>query len=100
MLSCFNEHFIASGFLFESLNSTNFNANFNATFNYFNSFTDGQNQHGPSFSFYPILVSDVHKALRLLDTTKAAGPDKLEPYFLKIASDFIASPLTHIFNLS
>ena len=50
MLSCFNEHFIASGFLFESLNSTNFNANFNATFNYF---TDGQNQPGLLLVFIP-----------------------------------------------
>ena len=38
-----------------------------------------------------------------LITAKAAGPagpGKLQPYFLKLASDFIAPPLTHIFNLS
>lgn len=43
---------------------------------------------------------EVHRALKQLDPNKSAGPDKLDPYFLKSAVDFIAEPLTHIFNLT
>ena len=76
MLDCFNEHFIASTVE-----------------------TVGLDPSSLSFSFSPITVSDVNKALKHLDTTKSADPDKLDPYFLKIAGHFIAVPLTHIFNL-
>ena len=34
-----------------------------------------------------------------MDTTKSAGPDKLDPYFLKLAGNCIAMPLTNIFYL-
>lgn len=27
------------------------------------------------------------------------GPDQLEPYFLKLAAEFIAQPLSHLYNL-
>lgn len=40
---------------------------------------------------FPVILS--------LDTTKSAAPDHLEPYFLKLAADFIAQPLQYIFNL-
>lgn len=92
MLGCFNEHFIASGLLFDSLNTSHQNH-------------PKGNSHdhsgvSNSFSFKPLSVSEVHKALTLLDIRKSAGPDNLEPYFLQLASDFIAPPLTYLFNLS
>lgn len=93
MLDCLNEHFMASGFIFESLTSIPDSP-------------DSLLPNDPAladessrFSFNPVLVTEVHKALRLLDTMKSAGPDRLDPYFLKLAADVIAPPLTHIFNL-
>lgn len=47
-----------------------------------------------------VSVSEVHNALKKLDRSKAAGPDQIEPFFLKLAADFIAEPLSQIFNLS
>lgn len=99
ILACFNEHFISCGFLFESLNPSLTPTNFN-------SINDSQDQSGNSFTpfnsfaFSSILVSGVHSILKTLDITKSAGPDTLEPFFLKLAADFIALPLTHIFNLT
>ncbi len=52
------------------------------------------------FNFLPFTVGEVHKALKSLDTGKAQGPDLIDPYFLKMAADFIAEPLSHIFNLT
>ncbi len=42
------------------------------------------------FNFLPISPSQVHKALISLDCKKSAGPDQIEPYFLKISADLIA----------
>ena len=53
-----------------------------------------------SFSFKPFTTEEVHKEIKNLDSKKAHGPDLLDPYFLKIAAEFIAEPLTHIFNLT
>jgi len=91
MLDCFNEHFIASGFLFESFSPQH---ECSSTVE-----TVSLDPPSLSFSFTPIKVSDVNKALKHLDTTKFAGPDKLEPYFLKLAGNVIDVPLTTIFNL-
>ena len=55
---------------------------------------------GQAFTFGAVIHSEVCKALKCLDPKKSAGPDQLEPYFLKLAADFIASPLTYLFNLS
>jgi len=35
-----------------------------------------------------------------LNAKQSAGPDGLDPYFLNIAAEHIAEPLTHIFNLT
>lgn len=51
------------------------------------------------FYFIQFSVSDVHKALIQLDPKKPTGPDKLEPFYLKVAADFIAEPLAYLFNL-
>lgn len=39
-----------------------------------------------------------NKALQELDKKKSTKPDKLDPFFLKLAADFIAKPLSYIFN--
>lgn len=49
------------------------------------------------FYFNPVTVSEVNKALTSLDSRKQAGPDKLDPHFLKLAADFIVPPLFLIF---
>lgn len=91
MLECFNEHFIASSLLFnqslplKTLPSSDMIVD---------CIFDGQ----PLY-FVPFSVDEVHRAL-LLDTEKPAGPDNLVPYFLKLASDFIAKPLSNIFKLT
>ena len=55
----------------------------------------------PSVLFtVPFTVKQVHKALKTLDHRKPPGPDLIEPYFLQIAADFVAQPLTIVFNLS
>jgi len=38
-----------------------------------------------SFSSGLFSVEEVHRALLSQDTTKSVGPDRLEPYFLKLA---------------
>lgn len=94
MLECFIEHFVASGSLLDKSlppKTSPYNGN-----------VAGRccvSQPFP-FTFTPFSLNDVHKALMSLDIKKPAGPDYLEPYFLKIAADFIAKPLMYIFNLS
>lgn len=55
---------------------------------------------GVPFTFVPFSVQQVHKALKCLNQRKPPGPDLIEPYFVKMAGDFIAQPLTILFNLS
>ena len=87
MLDCFYEHFIASGFLFESCCPPNDCSSIEESV--------GQDTLNQTFSFSPVTVSEIHKALKLLVTTKAAGPDKLDPYFLKFAANVFAAPPPH-----
>ena len=44
-------------------------------------------------------MKELHNGLTALDPRKPAGPDLLDPSFLKIGADFIAEPLTYLFNL-
>lgn len=53
-----------------------------------------------SFHFLHISAVDVSRELKQLDPKKSAGPDQLELYFLKLAADFIAQPLSNLYNLS
>lgn len=48
----------------------------------------------------PFTTVELLTALKLLDPAKSAGPDDLEPYFIKAAADSIALPLIYLFNLS
>lgn len=52
-----------------------------------------------SFQMY-FAVHKGLKVLKLLNTKKGHGPDLIDPYFLKIAADFIAELLTNTFNLT
>lgn len=47
-----------------------------------------------------ISVSDVKDLLKLIDTSKATGPDSISPKILKEAYNELAYPLSKIFNLS
>ena len=89
MLNCFNEHFISSGFLFNSVTPPEIE-----------SVNDNTVVLDHNFSFAPFSVSEVHKALKQLNPRKPTGPDLLEPGLLKLATDIIAEPLTHLFNLT
>lgn len=51
------------------------------------------------FNFSTISTSQVRKALLNLDCKKSAGPDQIDPYFLKTSADLIARPIASILNL-
>ncbi len=54
----------------------------------------------PEFDITSLHVAEILRALQQLDLSKSAGPDNLEPSFLRSAANFIAVPLCHIFNLT
>lgn len=89
ILNCLNEHFISSGSLFDS------DCSFSVK-----PYTDALAYTGQCFNFAPFAVQKVHKALKTLDPRKPPGPDLIDPYFLKLAADFIAEPLAFLFNLA
>ena len=95
MLDCFNEHFISAGFLFESSRqdlATDLHADLAPP-------SPGRSMES-QFHFRSVSIPEVHGALKILHANKSAGPDGIDPFFLKLAADFIAEPLTFIFNLS
>lgn len=89
ILNSFNEHFISSGSLFDSTCSVSVNP-----------CTDKPGYVDQSFNFVPFSVQEVQQALKALDCRKTSGPDLIDPYFLKLAADFVAVPLAYIFNLT
>lgn len=95
MLNYFNEHFITAGHLFDSSNSDSAGTILN---------NEPAVLSHPSvdcpFNFEPVSVSEVCSMSKNLDPKKSAGPDGLEPFFLRLAADSIAEPLSCIFNLS
>ncbi len=93
IIDCLTEHFVAIGTLHDSQNLTHDNSS--TVYSSVNHFKLDQ-----LFDFNPVTISEVNKALKSLDGRKQAGPDKLDPHFLKLAADFIAPPLTYLFNLS
>ena len=52
------------------------------------------------FKFRNVSISEVERRLRTLKSTKSTGCDNLPPRLLKDSASNIASPLTHIINLS
>ena len=52
------------------------------------------------FSFTQIQIADVLKELQNLDPYKSAGLDNLDPLFLKLETELIATPINSLFNLS
>ena len=53
-----------------------------------------------SFQCFDVSAHEVLNVLSDLANSKSAGPDYLSPYVFKMASKFIAQPLTHLINLS
>ena len=92
MLNCFNKHFVSSGFFFdkEVMSPTAAQA----------PLSNAETPLDTKFNFRPFTIAEVHKTLTKLDLKKPAGPDNIAVYFLKIAADFIAEPLTYIYNLT
>lgn len=89
VLNCFNEHFVSVGSLSESTEVVAVTpCTYSSVFS------------GEPFNFVSFTVQQVHGALKALDHRKPPGPDLIEPYFLKKAADFVAEPLTILFNLS
>uniref|UniRef100_A0A8C7RB61 Reverse transcriptase domain-containing protein n=1 Tax=Oncorhynchus mykiss TaxID=8022 RepID=A0A8C7RB61_ONCMY len=54
----------------------------------------------PHFSFSQIHSAEVLKELQNLDPYKSAGLDNLDPFFLKLSAEIVATPITSLFNLS
>ncbi|CDQ69930.1 unnamed protein product [Oncorhynchus mykiss] len=52
------------------------------------------------FSFTHIQIADVLKELENLDPYKSAWLDNLDPLFLKLSAEIVATPITSLFNLS
>ncbi len=61
--------------------------------------TDVSLYAGQSFNFVPFSMQEVYKALSVLDPRKPSGPDLINPYFFKLAVDFVAEPLTYTYSL-
>uniref|UniRef100_A0A8C1QAV6 Reverse transcriptase domain-containing protein n=1 Tax=Cyprinus carpio TaxID=7962 RepID=A0A8C1QAV6_CYPCA len=92
ILNSFNNHFIAAGSLYETLHNSVSGSPTACPVDHLLS--------AQLFNFKTVTVPEVRKALKDLDPKKSSGPDKLEPYFLKIAADLIATPVTYLINLS
>uniref|UniRef100_A0A3B3HCE9 Reverse transcriptase domain-containing protein n=1 Tax=Oryzias latipes TaxID=8090 RepID=A0A3B3HCE9_ORYLA len=89
VLNCFNNHFISSGSCSDYKGAASVPHSVNSSM-----------FSGEPFTFVPFTVNQVHKALKTLNHRKPPGPDLIEPFSLKMAADFIAQPLTTLFNLS
>ena len=79
MLNYFNEHFVSSGRLFDSVPPASVQP-----------CVDEPVRAGQTFRFLPFSVQVVQKALKSLDQRKPAGPELLDPCYLNLAADFIA----------
>ena len=92
IFNSFNNHFIAASSLYETLN--------NPVSGCPTACSADQLLSAQQFHFKTVTVLEVRKALKELDPKISSGTDKLEPYFLKIAADLIANPVTYLINLS
>uniref|UniRef100_A0A674E5U0 Reverse transcriptase domain-containing protein n=1 Tax=Salmo trutta TaxID=8032 RepID=A0A674E5U0_SALTR len=87
----FNKHFSTAGHAFHLTTPTAFNSTAPPT---------ATRPNLPHFSFSQIHSTDVLKELQNLDPYKSAGLDNLDPFFLKLFAEIIATPITSLFNLS
>uniref|UniRef100_A0A673ZBM9 Reverse transcriptase domain-containing protein n=1 Tax=Salmo trutta TaxID=8032 RepID=A0A673ZBM9_SALTR len=85
----FNKHLSTAGHAFHLATPVNCPAPSTAT---------RQSPH--HFSFTQIQTADVLKELQNLDPYKSAGLDNLDPLFLKLSAEIVATPITSLFNLS
>uniref|UniRef100_A0A673YCN8 Reverse transcriptase domain-containing protein n=1 Tax=Salmo trutta TaxID=8032 RepID=A0A673YCN8_SALTR len=87
----FNKHFSTAGHAFHLATPTPVNCPAPST----------ATRRSPyHFSFSQIQIADVLKELQNLDPYKSAGLDNLDPLFLKLSSEIVATPITSLFNLS
>uniref|UniRef100_A0A3B3BNA3 Reverse transcriptase domain-containing protein n=1 Tax=Oryzias melastigma TaxID=30732 RepID=A0A3B3BNA3_ORYME len=94
ILDYFNDHFISAGSVFDSSIPNSGTSALNA-----DAFETTKCPN-TQFNFTDVSEQEVLRELKNLDTRKTAGPDKLDTLFLKLAADYIAEPLSVIFNLS
>uniref|UniRef100_A0A8C7NVK1 Reverse transcriptase domain-containing protein n=1 Tax=Oncorhynchus mykiss TaxID=8022 RepID=A0A8C7NVK1_ONCMY len=86
-----NKHFSTAGHAFHMATPTPVNCPAPST-------ATRQSPH--HFSFTQIQIADVLKELKHLDPYKSAGLDNLDPLFLKLSAEIVATPITSLFNLS
>ncbi|CDQ97557.1 unnamed protein product [Oncorhynchus mykiss] len=87
----FNKHFSTAGHAFHLATPTPVNSTAPPT---------ATRPSLPHFSFSQIQSADVLKELQNLDPFKSAGLDNLDPFFLKLSAEIVATPITSLFNLS
>uniref|UniRef100_A0A8K9X1H2 Reverse transcriptase domain-containing protein n=1 Tax=Oncorhynchus mykiss TaxID=8022 RepID=A0A8K9X1H2_ONCMY len=87
----FNKHFSTAGHAFHLATPTPVNSTAPPT---------ATRPSLPHFSFSQIHSADVLKELQNLDPYKSAGLDNLDPFFLKLSAEIVATPITSLFNLS
>lgn len=94
MVDTFNMHFINAGIATQSTLPANFSKGTTTVPD------PNMSLNRPTFNFSSISAYEVQRALQGLDCKKSAGPDQIEPYFLRTAANLIADPIASIFNLS
>uniref|UniRef100_A0A8K9UUU4 Reverse transcriptase domain-containing protein n=1 Tax=Oncorhynchus mykiss TaxID=8022 RepID=A0A8K9UUU4_ONCMY len=87
----FNKHFSTAGHAFHLATPTPVNSTAPPT---------ATRPSLPHFSFSQIHSADVLKELQNLDPYKSPGLDNLDPFFLKLSAEIVATPITSLFNLS
>lgn len=87
-----NKHFVSTAY--RTLKSPQAN-NSKELLNYIRQLPDNS-EH--AFHIRPITYNDVLKELRSLRPDTSTGPDQIPVRFIKIVSEFVAGPVTHIIN--
>jgi hypothetical protein len=87
----FNKHFSTAGHAFHLATPTPVNCPAPST---------AVHQSPHHFSFTQIQRADVLKERQNLDPYKSAGLDNLDPLFLNVSAEIVATPIISLFNLS